>query len=353
MVTTYRRVQATERDRRRCGRTFGNHCREQCVSIEGLSCLNGAMADPGAPLPARARAEGDRLRKERDESSAEPSFHALFESMKRQREWLQRDHSRRHPIWKANAKMAGRSLAASLGLSVPRLMAGPMPGERLEQPNADRFVVKPVEGHSGRGVYVLVWDRGRLWSVLDDRPISWDEIRDRLAAEAEADRISREAFVEELIPGDPPPRSSSADDLPPTLPFDWKCYCIGGRVEVVMQKDARGRRGNRGAQYKFWTRDLTELGPVRHQNRYDASLPAPRHPRDLVENAERVARALPGPFVRVDLYDGPVGVVFGEITPHPGGEQRFTPDLDRRLGEAWERALAAEMAALPDTPSSS
>jgi hypothetical protein len=306
------------------------------------------MADPGAPLPARERAERDRLRKEREPSSSPPSFYALFESMKRQHEWLQRDHSVRHPIWNANAKIAGRSLAASLGVSVPRLLAGPMPGKGLEQPDAERFVVKPVEGHSGRGVYALVRDGEGLWSVLDDRPIGWDEIRSRLAAEAEAERISREAFVEELIPGDPPP-GSSAEDRARALPFDWKCYCIGAQVEVVMQKDGRGRRGNRGAQYKFWTRELTELGPVRHQQRYDASLPPPRHPRDLVENAERVARALPGPFVRVDLYDGPEGVVFGEITPHPGGEQRFTPDLDQRLGEAWERALAAEIAGLSDT----
>jgi TupA-like ATPgrasp len=274
-----------------------------------------------------------------------PSFHALYESMKRQREWLERDHSVRHPIWRANPKTAGRSLAASLGIPVPQLMAGPMPGERLEQPDADRFVVKPVEGHSGRGVYALVRDGERLWSVLDDRPIGWNEIRDRLAEEAKAGRISSQVFVEELISADRPPGSSSREDSLPVLPFDWKCYCIGGRVEVVMQKDARGRRGNRGAQYKFWSREMTELGPVRHQDRYDASLPPPRHPWQLVEAAERVAQALPGPFVRVDLYDGHAGVVFGEITPHPGGEQRFTPDLDRRLGEAWERALAAEMAA--------
>ncbi len=109
-----------------------------------------------------------------------------------------------------------------------------------------------------------------------------------------------------------------------------------------MQREARSQ-GREGKRFKFWSPELSELGPVRHQDRYEASLPAPRHPRDLVAAAERIARALPGPFVRVDLYDVPGGVAFGEITPRPGGSQRFTPDLDRRLGEAWERALASEL----------
>ena len=293
----------------------------------------------------RLRAERDKLRQERDslaDLSGEPSFYALYSSMNRQRAWLKRDHGVRHPISEVEPKLAGRSLAASLGVRVPRLLAGSAPPERLQEPVAERFIVKPIEGWSGRGVHALVREGEGLFSLLDERTTSWEEVRGKLAADqkemaadAEANgwRVSREFIVEELLP-------SGHAERP--LPFDWKCYCIGGRVELIMQREARGQ-GRDGKRFKFWSPELSELGPVRHQDRYEPSLPAPQHPRDLVAVAERIARALPGPFVRVDLYDVPSGVAFGEITPRPGGIQRFTPDLDRRLGEAWERALASEL----------
>ena len=31
-------------------------------------------------------------------------------------------------------------------------------------------------------------------------------------------------------------------------------------------------------------------------------------------------------------------MLFGEVTPHPGGEQRYRDDLDAALGAAWQRA---------------
>ncbi len=76
----------------------------------------------------RLRAERDKLRQERDsldEVSGGPSFYALYSSMKRQRAWLERDRGVRHPIWEAEPKLAGRSLAASLGVRVPTLLARP------------------------------------------------------------------------------------------------------------------------------------------------------------------------------------------------------------------------------------
>ena len=41
--------------------------------------------------------------------------------------------------------------------------------------------------------------------------------------------------------------------------------------------------------------------------------------------------------IRVDLYDTPDGVFFGEITPYAGGGlERFTPsDLDVSMGKRW------------------
>jgi len=299
------------------------------------------------------RRQRDRLRKKVQQpgrAGPEPSFYALYPSLKRQRAWLLRDHGLQHPIWEADAKMAGRSLAASLGIRVPKLLSGPAPPERLEEPDAGRFIVKPDLGWSGIGVYALIRDGNGLWSVLDNEATSWDEVlgelsakQMHLAAVARAKGVpwSHEALVEELVPSDRPDR---------VLPSDWKCYCIGGRVEVVVQKDAGDRRGWSTTRLKAWSSELADLGPVieNRQEYHDPSLPAPAHPQDLLEAAGSLARTLPGPFVRIDLYDGPEGVVFGEITPEPGIVHRFTPDIDRRLGKALERALAADLARAPE-----
>src|SRR5690606_19877503 len=48
----------------------------------------------------------------------------------------------------------------------------------------------------------------------------------------------------------------------------------------------------------------------------------------------------PFPFLRVDLYDTPRGVVIGELTMAPGGPQRYSARHDRHLGDLFERAEA-------------
>jgi hypothetical protein len=49
---------------------------------------------------------------------------------------------------------------------------------------------------------------------------------------------------------------------------------------------------------------------------------------------------IPKAFVRIDVLDDSGDVVFGELTPRPGGPHYFGPEDDRRLGELWERAQA-------------
>jgi hypothetical protein len=59
---------------------------------------------------------------------------------------------------------------------------------------------------------------------------------------------------------------------------------------------------------------------------------------ELRDAASRLSIAIRAPFSRIDLYRIRDRVVFGEVTPRPGGRQWFGPELDRVLGEAWERA---------------
>lgn len=285
-----------------------------------------------AANPPSANASGDTMREAA--RLVHPSFFAQYETLRRVRDAAEQQAGRRHPIWDANAKLAGRDLARQLGVAVPTLLAGPAPLARLAPPTDGRFVMKPVEGSSARGVFALTRHANGFYSVLDDTHYTWGDITE-IVQKLHADgQISEMFIIEELVEG-------TAER---TLPYDFKCYCFGGEVELVMQKDACDSRMSAHARFKFWDRTFTDLGAVRHADKIDPSLPAPSHPAELIAAAETVASALPSTFVRVDLYNPPSGVVFGEITPHPGGTQLFDPATDRMLGDAWERAKSAELA---------
>jgi hypothetical protein len=86
--------------------------------------------------------------------------------------------------------------------------------------------------------------------------------------------------------------------------------------------------------------DWEDLGPIRNPKQVDPSIAPPTHAQEVVETAERVAAALPTPFVRIDLYDTDDGVIFGEITPQPGNRLWFGRELDEQLGAWWDEVEA-------------
>lgn len=261
--------------------------------------------------------------------TVEPSFATSYERMRRLRRIAQRQHDRLHPIWAHDHKPQGRDLAGRAGVAVPQLLEGPVAPEEFALDHDRPFVVKPVQGSTSRGVKpLLLRSPDRFYDVFADRELDRPEVRAALRAAVDAGRITETFIAEELVPSARPDRY---------LPDDWKCYVIGGRVELVMQKDSADGTDWRAYRYRWWDRDGADLGPVR-AGRHDPHLPpAPDHPA-LVDAAERVAALVPGPFVRVDLFATAERVIFGEITPHPGADQRFRRDIDLRLGRAMDQA---------------
>jgi hypothetical protein len=308
------------------------------------------------------RAERDRLKKDRDrwrerataltaapaedpvtERSA-PSFLARTETLRRVRAVSRDLHGRADPIWEYNSKIAGIELARRLKVRVPAQLVLPVPLEDLQLPSVDRLVVKPVSGASSRGVTPLVSAGDGRWRnlfVFGAAPATWTELREDLALLVAQGRISRDFYVEELLPG---PR-------PEALPYDWKLLCVGGQVVLTYQMDRRSDRTRGTPRYRYWSPDWEDLGSVRWPARVDPSLPAPHHPDELIEVAERVAQhMLPTPFLRVDLFDPPSGVVFGEITPQPGTPLWFGDVLDRELGRRWDEYEARSWHEAPSSP---
>ncbi|MFP7761059.1 ATP-grasp fold amidoligase family protein [Marisediminicola sp. LYQ85] len=133
-------------------------------------------------------------------------------------------------------------------------------------------------------------------------------------------RVPRRVIVEELLEG-------SDGGIPPDLKF----FMFHGRCRYI-QVDA-ARFGSRTQDFfdPEWNHVPLSGGPRWAD-------PTPARPGCLDEMLD-VARRLSAEtdFVRVDLYDLPDRVVFGELTSYPaGGESPFAPSrYDAEFGSHW------------------
>lgn len=296
--------------------------------------LRIARGDPGAAVSAEEVAPEARR-----ELLAEPSFLAHVEALKRHRLALDAAGHTEQEIWWLSSKPGGRELAERVGVAVAPLLGEAMTSDDLTWPeDVDAAVLKAAHGSGGAGVYVLRREGDRFWSLRHQSWLTWEKVVGRLRRKEAAGRVRGPYLLEQLVPGPDPW----------TLPYDWKLYCVGGEPELILQK-AAGRPEHHGRPaFKYWLPSFRPAGPVGRWDELDERLPPPHGPERLLDAGRRIAAAVPGPFVRVDLLETPQGVWFGELTPHPGGPPLFTVETDRRLGEAWERAVLAEAVARGD-----
>lgn len=114
-------------------------------------------------------------------------------------------------------------------------------------------------------------------------------------------------------------------------PVDYKLFVFGGRVQSVQVHLDRAGRHRWIVFDRAWRRVSSPTADP------DPSPPAALH--RMIWAAERLAAGFA--FVRVDLYDGPAGPLFGEMTFYPGsGLHRVDPSsLDAQWGAAWGAAI--------------
>ena len=132
--------------------------------------------------------------------------------------------------------------------------------------------------------------------------------------------VPRRLVVEELLLG--------ADGA---VPDDYKFFVFHGTCRYV-QVD-RGRFGRRTQD--FFTHDWEHL-PLSGGHPWAAPrCPRPERLEEMIRLAERLGRDTD--FVRVDLYDLPGRVVFGELTSFPaGGDSPFDPEsFNLEFGGHW------------------
>lgn len=132
--------------------------------------------------------------------------------------------------------------------------------------------------------------------------------------------VPRRLLVEEFLTG--------ADG---SVPDDYKLFVFHGTCHYV-QVD-RGRFDRRTQD--FFTRDWEHLPLSGGHPWAEPGLPRPDRLEEMIAMAERVG--LDTDFVRVDLYDLPDRVVFGELSSFPaGGDSPFEPaSFNVEFGRHW------------------
>ena len=240
--------------------------------------------------------------------------------------------------WMSKSQMA--AFATQVGCRVPVTLAiYDDARDLIFETLPERFVIKPTEWWSMRGVMVLTRDGDRYYDRLHKRLMTADEIRAeerRHQTEWQLNDRPCNILVEEIV----------TDEAGPDLiPFDYKCYTFNGDVRFIGQFD---RNGNL-PKAAFYYDDFSPMRPEQFMEPEINGIERGHHrlPKcwcGILDTASKVSLALKTPFISVDIYASDRGPVVGELTPTPGGPYhgmwRFQQWFDEELGRAWSRAAA-------------
>ena len=228
-------------------------------------------------------------------------------------------------------KARQKEMAVRLGLPVARsYLTGVCLDEALayvEERALQQVVVKPNWSRSGIGCKALVARDGGYLDLKRGRHGSLDSHRsDMLRAYEPLGRDDAWIVEELLLPADGALRAID----------DFKLYCFGGRVELIVHK----RAVDGGSDNVLYTRDWRPVN-VGMDDRDTLVYQAPLNGQRLVEFAEQASRQLFYPFIRVDVYDSSRGIVLGEFTPGPGRRYGLNEEWNAIFVQRWHEAAEA------------
>lgn len=225
-------------------------------------------------------------------------------------------------------KLRAYSFAQSHGVRIPAMVGlWDAPEDIPWQDLPDHLVLKSNTGASSRGVLPLRRVDGRWFVVTRPEPIEPADVVEQLVRLVRDGRIDGPFIGQQLI-------GEGRDDA---LPTEVRVHSFYGEVGVVHVRRARRHGDNAGTGMRRFLPDGSPGFPHRW---HDADIELPDAFHTAVDIGRRLSAHVPRAFVRVDLLDDDGDVVFGELTPRPGGPNYFGPEDDRRLGELWEQAQA-------------
>lgn len=185
----------------------------------------------------------------------------------------------------------------------------------------DDWVLKPNHRSNLIHFHRRASDGEPLVATLRAATKGWlDDVQGRVQAEWAYTTARRCLMVEEFL--------SNGDGQAPT---DYKFFVFQGSVRYIQVDSDRFTDHCRAIYDRNW--ELMPFG-IKFPRPIAEVPPPPRLP-DLIAYAEAIGRNFD--FIRVDLYVVGDRVLFGELTPYPGGGlERFQPgDWDARFGELW------------------
>ena len=195
----------------------------------------------------------------------------------------------------------------------------------------EEFVIKPKDGASNNGVFVLRKIGENLYH---------DSMRNISCEPAEIVRIyldEHKRFKSIHLPVYAEERYRSAnDDF--DVPLDYKGYCFNGKVALIMQRDVSGGRKASDWKFAYYDRNWKNLGEIREGIHYGSHLSPPKESAEIVREMEFLASKLPLKFCSMDMYNTDIGIAFGECTIHPGAYKGFDKEWDHKLGSLYEQA---------------
>jgi hypothetical protein len=228
-------------------------------------------------------------------------------------------------------KESQKRLARRIGLevAVDHVVGRPLAEAlaHVQHERLDRFVIKPTSSYSGIACHALVREGARYRDLRSGRWLRMGQLGQLLRRERLRDRDDSWLVEELLLPSD--------GALAPIA--DYKFYCFGGRVELIVHK--RAAPGPKRYHAQLYDRDWLPVN-VGLEDRDDPVAEAPLNGARLVATAERAAASLCYPFIRIDLYDSHRGIVLGEFTPGPGRAYGFNAEWNARLVRRWQEAEA-------------
>jgi len=229
-----------------------------------------------------------------------------------------------------DGKFATNDIVRSLGIDVPELFGQwDEPAQIPWNDLPDLVVVKGTFGSTGRGVFPMRRVDGGWQVASHEDVISSDEIVAQLRELEGQNLITGPFGVEEFLEG---------DDGPGSLPTDIKAFAFYGEVPALLLVRRRELGNGRASRYRYIDPTGQDLDGLVEGKPTDFTIRPPANLEDVVEAARRLSLGFRVPFSRIDMYSVGGRVVFGEITPRPGGQEWFGTELDTRLGEIWESA---------------
>lgn len=247
-----------------------------------------------------------------------PSFEARIKA--RHRRW--HDDPAHAPFAATlGEKIRGQDYVRSLGYPVPEVYGVYPSIHDLPELSAlpPRVVIKPVDYHSSRGVY-LVRDGINLF---DNQPVS----RASILSRATTPELAGPTMAEELL---------QDFDGRPGVPRDFKFWCFGPKIVAVHVYARNSLTQPWLNQHWFRTLDWKPL-PVRLKWEFypeRSQIDKPPFWAEMVAMVTDMATRL-GVFMRIDMYATTRGPVYGEFTAFPCMGQNYTYAANLWLGELW------------------